>query len=195
LGIPLQSESDKLKQNKLAEADVTRQIDTTNKGNQFKDFRDQLSVAKTLLSAGPTNSGAGAAFDSAAGFFGYSPPGATVAQALDTTSKWLAQNIPKAPGAQSDAELKEYQGAAGLVGDKRVPIAQRQAALQTVERLIDTWEQRRSQAGSTGPSGGATSSFDAPQSAPLPQPMKGMIRNGYRFKGGDPKSQSSWEKM
>jgi ribosome maturation protein Sdo1 len=29
----------------------------------------------------------------------------------------------------------------------------------------------------------------------VPHPRPGQIVNGYRFKGGDPKKQSSWEKV
>jgi hypothetical protein len=42
--------------------------------------------------------------------------------------------------------------------------------------------------------GGATGEWGS-QSAKPPVPMKGMVRGGYKFKGGDPSNPSNWEKM
>ncbi len=174
-GIALQSEAEKIAAARGAEGAADRKNAETAKSGQFKDFRDQLNVAKTLLEAGPTNSTVGAGVDSALGAIGVSTTGANVARSLETASKWLTQNIPKAPGAQSDAELKEYAGATGLVGDRTVPVAQRLAALDTVNKLLNTWEQRRS--------GKNTS------------PTVGMVQDGYKFKGGNPADPASWEKQ
>ena len=45
-------------------------------------------------------------------------------------------------------------------------------------------------------SGGASGELQPkPQGAPPPAPMKGMVRNGYKFKGGDPSNQANWEKQ
>lgn len=42
--------------------------------------------------------------------------------------------------------------------------------------------------------GGATSDF-SPVKPAAPVPMKGMVRNGYKFKGGDPANQANWEQQ
>jgi len=39
------------------------------------------------------------------------------------------------------------------------------------------------------------STGQTPNAKPLPKPMKGMTRNGYKFKGGDPADQNNWEKQ
>src|ERR1019366_1158566 len=36
---------------------------------------------------------------------------------------------------------------------------------------------------------------ESPASAPKSKPAVGEVRNGYRFKGGDPSKQASWEKI
>ena len=53
----------------------------------------------------------------------------------------MVQKIPKPPGAQSDAELKQAQVAAGRLGDPTVPVSQKKAALAEImainQRQID----------------------------------------------------------
>lgn len=46
-------------------------------------------------------------------------------------------------------------------------------------------------------SGGATGDFGERPKTPknVPAPMKGMVRNGYKFKGGDPADPANWEKQ
>lgn len=45
--------------------------------------------------------------------------------------------------------------------------------------------------------GGTTGDFSAAPKpvTPAPTPMKGMVRGGYKFKGGDPSNQSNWEQQ
>ena len=82
--------------------------------------------------------------------------------------------IARLQQSQSEAEyraaLKDYQGIIGQ-GLKRMGVDPAQAT-------------------------GATGSWgdEKPKAAP-PQAMKGMVRGGYKFKGGDPSDQNSWEKM
>ena len=136
------SDAEKAKQKILAEGEATRTNDNIVKGNQFDDFGNQIKVARNLLQLGPTGSGVGAMVDQVGGFFGVSPTSANLAKQLETVSGWMIQNIPKAPGAQSDAELRDYKVSAGIVGDRTVPVAQRLAALDKVEELKNMWQTR-----------------------------------------------------
>lgn len=139
---PLQSAADAAAAEVKAKADAEKSSATETKAGQFADFKGQLQRARDLLNAGPTQSGVGALADTAAGFLGYSLPGADIAASLDAVGAWLVQNIPKAPGAQTDFELREYQKAAGAVGDRTIPIKERQAKLKEAENMIAVWEKR-----------------------------------------------------
>jgi hypothetical protein len=77
--------------------------------------------------------------------------------------------------------------------------AQLKARLGEVRKHYENW---KSAVGGGASSGGASGSFDEPKAnagapkaggATPPKPMKGMVRNGYKFKGGDPADQSNWE--
>lgn len=141
-GIEVMSDAGRTKAVKIAEADAARQSGSTDKQTQFADFKNQLAFAKGLLDKGPTSSGIGALYDSAMGVLGKSTESADVAAQLSTVGKWLTQNIPKAPGSQTDFELRQYQDAAGNIGDNTRPLSQRKKALETVQNLIDMWESR-----------------------------------------------------
>jgi len=47
----------------------------------------------------------------------------------------LTAKMPKMSGPQSDKDVQLYREMAGRVGDETVPIAERQAALDTVEQI------------------------------------------------------------
>lgn len=149
-GIEVMSDAGRVRATELAKADAARQSGDTDKQTQFTIFKRQLEKAGTLLNSGPTASGVGAAVDTALGLFGKTTPSANLAAELDTTSKWLTQNVPKAPGSQTDFELKQYQEAAGDVGDRTKPIEQRLASLKAAQQMIDIWESR-AKTGGTAP--------------------------------------------
>jgi hypothetical protein len=196
-GIALQSDAEKAKAEALAKGDAERTNASLEKGVQFNDFRDQARIARSLLGLDPTHSVPGAAIDATSNFFGHATQGGKVANQLDLIGSWMTQNVPKAPGSQSNYELTQYQQAAGQVGNRSAPIENRVAALDTLENLIATWEKRRATgaAAPNEPSGTRFANGKVTEAAPPPAvPMKGMIRNGYRFKGGDPSSPASWEK-
>jgi hypothetical protein len=84
-------------------------------------------------------------------------------------------------GPQSDKDVQLYREMAGQVGDPTLPVGTRQKASETIRRLNEKY---------AGMSEGASKA-----GSPPPTPMKGMVRNGYRFKGGDPSKQENWEKQ
>lgn len=171
-GIEVMGDAGRAKAVKLAEADAARQSGDTDKQTQFTIFKRQLEKAGTLLNSGPTASGVGAAVDTALGLFGKTTPSANLAAELDTTSKWLTQNVPKAPGQQTDFELKQYQEAAGNVGDRTKPIEQRLASLRAAQQMIQIWEDRAK-------TGGAV-----PAQSPSAQPkMFDMLPAASQFAG------------
>lgn len=141
-GIRVMSDAAKAKALKVAEADAARESSDTDKQQQFSIFKRQLEKADSLLKGGPTASGVGAIADGVLGFIGKTTPSSNLAAELDTTSKWLTQNVPKAPGQQTDFELKQYQQAAGDVGDRTKPVSQRLASLRAAQEMISLWENR-----------------------------------------------------
>jgi hypothetical protein len=120
---------------KTAGANVER--DTANKADakRYGQLTVGIERAIDLLKAGPTESGAGAAFDTAAGFFGQSTRGADLGSQLKTLSGWLTANVPRMEGPQSNVDVANYAIQAGMVGDNTKPISQRLAAAEEVKRL------------------------------------------------------------
>jgi hypothetical protein len=118
----------------------------------------QIETAESLLDAGPTQSGIGAARDFAGRIVGYSPPSAQVASQLETLSGWLVANVPRMEGPQSNFDVKLYQEMAGKVGDRTVPAVERQAALRTLKRLQEKYRQQNQQ--KLGETPGASGSWD-----------------------------------
>ena len=179
---PSPAETEAAKRSAIAGAD--RAAANTEKSSQFQTFKQQLGLAKTYLRGGPTESSVGAMVDSGLGAFGLSTQGANLASQLDALSGWMMQNIPKAPGAQSDAELRDYKTAAGMVGDRTKPVAQRLAALNTVETIVAQWESRMAEGGT------------APQTAALPlppNPTAGSLQKGQIYE--TPKGRGRWNGM
>lgn len=80
------------------------------------------------------------------------------------------------------AALKDYQDVIGQ-GLKRMGI---DTANANTGGATGSWGDK--------PSGNGTSSSWGERPKP-PQPMKGMVRGGYKFKGGDPSNQANWEKQ
>jgi hypothetical protein len=125
-----------------AKADVNRESESRGKTDQFKMLRRQMDKAKNLLDQGPTGSAAGSLVDSALGLVGMSTNSGELASALKATAGWMRQNVPKAPGAQSDAELRDYSQAIGDVGNEKLPVNTRLAALEAAKGISNLWEER-----------------------------------------------------
>jgi hypothetical protein len=162
LQTPAEAEAQKV----LAVKEAERKAGEVDKAGQFKNLNDVLGKAEALLQQGPTGSGIGARVDTGLGFFGMSTKGGDLASELNTLAGWAIQNVPKAPGAQSDAELRDYRIAAGAVGDATLPVSQRLASLARVRDIAATWQARID--GGAAPQ--ATQPTAAPQQAAPTQP-------------------------
>ncbi len=88
----------------------------------------------------PTGSGAGALYDSAAGFIGMSPSGAEEASSLKTVASRLISRIPRFEGPQSDKDVNEYKQAAGDAGNEKMPRARRLAAIRKMREIYAGYE-------------------------------------------------------
>lgn len=97
-------------------------------------LRESIKMARDLIPQA-TGSGAGALVDKGANFVGVSTPGARAASQLETLAGWMASNVPRMQGPQSDNDVLLYRQMAGQVGDATLPAARRLAALDTLEQL------------------------------------------------------------
>jgi hypothetical protein len=88
----------------------------------------------------PTGSGFGSLVDTVTGFVGVSPAGAKEAQQLKAVAGALTSKMPRMEGPQSDADRKQYEQMAAMVGDDTVPVDRRQAALKVVKDLWQKYE-------------------------------------------------------
>lgn len=111
--------------------------------------------------------------------------------ALQTTVRQLTRTPGE--GAMSDFESRLSQAQLPSRADYGSAI---DLKIQQLEDLADTIEKGYGGmlvGGSQRPSAGPTGPSVAPSQLAVPAP--GTVHGGYRFKGGDPSQQSSWEKL
>lgn len=118
--------------------ETKRQFNMQGIGQTIKDAEDLLSGAATGTQ--PTNSGVGAAVDFAGRLVGKSPKGAKEAAALEAVGGALVTKMPRMEGPQSDKDVALYKEMAAKVGDRTVPIGERQLALNKVKDLWAKYE-------------------------------------------------------
>lgn len=120
-----------------------RQFNMQGIGATIQEARDLLTGTKGgVAGAGdkPTSSGIGAAVDVAGSIVGMSPKGAVPAAQLKAVGGSLVSKMPRMEGPQSDKDVVLYKEMAGKVGDATVPIDQRTAALDVIEKLWSKYE-------------------------------------------------------
>ena len=102
-----------------------------------KDANEAVALIKQAREILPNATGSygGAAIDQTARFFGASTDGDKAASKLKVIGGMLTAKMPKMSGPQSDKDVALYREMAGRVGDETLPIALRQAALDTVEEI------------------------------------------------------------
>lgn len=118
-----------------AKADVGRDSAAIKKVKSAGEMVAAVRRARELLNEGPTGSGGGEVIDKTAAFFGKSMQGADVAAKLDIVGGELLNNVPRMEGPQSDGDRIEYKIQAGRAADRSVPVKQRLAAMDEMERL------------------------------------------------------------
>jgi hypothetical protein len=165
-----------------ARAAAERDATFAKGGANSKDTLTYIAEARKLLAQKPTASGFGSIVDAGANFLGTSTKGADVAAQLDTLSGWMVSNVPRMEGPQSNFDVQNYKTMAATVGDRTKPLSQRIKALDTLEGLQKKYAHLNGSAEKTG-------------SSDLPPPTPGLVRGGYRFKGGNPADKNNWEKQ
>lgn len=133
------------------------------KGIAAAGVQDLLSVAEPLIEVA-TGSGAGAAADAAAGFFGFAPDSATAAAQLKVIEAGLISAQPRLEGPQGVLDLKLYKEAAASIGDPTVPAASKKAALATIRQIQQRAQQAAGQS-SSSPAAGAKTANRPPLSS------------------------------
>jgi len=118
-----------------AKADVVRDTGEQKKQKSAGEMIAATRRAKELLKEGPTASGVGELADKTASFFGGSTKGADTAAKLDIVAGDLINNVPRMEGPQSDGDRLEYRVQAGRAADRTIPVSQRIAAMDEIERL------------------------------------------------------------
>jgi len=83
-----------------------------------------------------TGSGAGAAVDIAAGFFGKATPGAVAVGQLKPIFDLVLKMVPRFEGPQSDKDTQSYKEAAGAIANPNVPNDTKKAAGKEILRLM-----------------------------------------------------------
>jgi len=109
--------------------------DARKRTRDANDSVELIGIARKTL-PGATGSGVGAAADTTGRFFGVSSEGAQKAAQLEALGGALVMKMPRMEGPQSNMDQMLYREMAGKVGDRTVPIPERQAALETVEKLL-----------------------------------------------------------
>jgi hypothetical protein len=120
---------------------------TLARQNEAQQALNAIKQAEGIL---PKATSSGSLVDSAAGFVGYSTPGAQAASQLKAVEGELVSKMPKMSGPQSDKDVALYKQMAGVVGDETKPVATRQAALATVKEIQQRYAGPTVNLGATG---------------------------------------------
>lgn len=137
-----------------SKADVVRDTAKQTDLKTANKFLGIVSQVENVFKDGPTQSGAGAAYDATAAFFGKTPKGAEAAQRLKALGGWLVANVPRMEGPQSNFDVANYQVMAADVANDKLPLDRRKAALDSIKTMME------GVAGKTPQSGGATGEWD-----------------------------------
>lgn len=120
-------------------ADLRNNPDAAKKVGDAKDVLDILNDVEKLLPKA-TGSYAGAGYDAVAGgLFGATTEGAKATAQLKALQGILVSKMPKMSGPQSDKDVQLYREMAGQVGDPTIPVAARQAAVDTIRKLNEKY--------------------------------------------------------
>lgn len=123
--------------------------DARTRERNANDSAELITLARDNLK-GATGSGIGASADAAGRLFGYSSEGAQKAAKLEALGGALVMKMPRMEGPQSNLDQLLYREMAGKVGDRTVPVAEREAALQTVETLLTKYATNKPEAPNSG---------------------------------------------
>lgn len=108
---------------------------------ELKSVNDLLPELRSITAPGglisqSTGSGAGAAFDTTAAFFGAATEGAKAAARLKPIADAALKAVPRFEGPQSDKDTQSYKEAAGELANEKLPRETRIAAGQEMLRLL-----------------------------------------------------------
>jgi hypothetical protein len=123
-----------------AKADVELGTEARKNVKKAEVFAENAKAAEDLLKKNPTGSGFGAMLDAAGRGVGVSSQSAQTATQLEALGGWMTANVPRMEGPQSNFDVQVYQTMAGKVGDRTVPVAERQAALKTIKGLQEKYK-------------------------------------------------------
>lgn len=110
-------------------------VDAAKRVRDANDAVDLIKKARETL-PGATGSGVGALADTAGRYVGVTSDSAKRAAQLEALGGALVMKMPRMEGPQSNLDQILYREMAGKIGDRTVPVAEREAALQTVEGLL-----------------------------------------------------------
>lgn len=136
VGMPLQSEEEKLRAKTGVEGDAKTNEARAKDVKIAQQFLSVADQAEKILNTGPTASGMGSMVDKTAAFFGKATDGAIAAQQLKALGGWLVANVPRMEGPQSNFDVGNYQRMAADVQNDTLPIPARMAALQSIKQMM-----------------------------------------------------------
>ena len=106
-------------------------------GPPWGSVQTRVDIQKDFVSklTDSMKAGIGSMIDAAGRAVGVSSDSAQVASQLETLSGWMVANVPRMEGPQSNFDVDNYKTMAAKVGSRDVPVADRLAALKTLESL------------------------------------------------------------
>lgn len=108
--------------------------ENTKKSMQAGNMTELINQAKGLLNDA-SGSVPGTVLSAGKQALGFSDKTTQANQRLQLISGWLVANVPRMEGPQSNFDVQNYQIMAGVVGDSRIPIKDRMAALDSLLQL------------------------------------------------------------